>query len=138
MNKSDLQVISKMRLKEAKTLLKSGHYAGAYYLAGYSIECAIKACIAKQIKRYEFPNRDLVNKAWSHDLENLIGIAALTPALQADMKINRNLQLNWAVVKDWNESSRYDINISRSKAEDFYSACFARGDGILSWIKKRW
>lgn len=127
-----------MRREEAETLLKSRHYAGAYYLAGYSIECAIKACIAKQIKRYEFPNKDLVNKAWSHDLENLIGIAGLTTALKAEMKANRTLELNWAIVKDWNESSRYDINISETQVKDFYSACFAGKNSILSWVKERW
>ena len=138
MNRNDLQKISGIRLKEASTLLKSGYYAGAYYLAGYCIECGIKSCIAKQTKRHEFPNKELANKAWSHDLENLIGIAGLTRELQLEMKNNSALQLNWAIVKDWNEASRYDINISKSQAKDFYSACSARTDGILSWVKKRW
>jgi AbiV family abortive infection protein len=127
-----------MRLEDAKTLLVSKQYAGSYYLAGYSIECAIKACIAKQIKLHEFPDRDLVNRAYSHDLEKLIGIAGLATLLQKDMISNKKLELNWAVVKDWNESSRYNIDISVVQAEGFYSACFTRGDGILSWIKKRW
>lgn len=138
MNRKDLQKISRIRLKEASTLLSSGHYAGAYYLAGYCIECAIKACIAKQTRRHEFPNKDLANKAWSHNLESLIGIAGLSQALKSDMKQNGTLELNWAVVKDWNESSRYDINVSASDAKDYYSACSARTDGILYWVKKRW
>jgi HEPN domain-containing protein len=138
LNRRDLQHISKIRREEAITLLKPGHYAGAYYLAGYSIECAIKACIAKQIKCFEFPDKDLANKAWSHDLGNLIGIAGLARLLQADMKVNRNLEINWAIVKDWNESSRYEISITKSQASDYFSACFDKIDGIYYWIKKRW
>lgn len=138
MNRKDLQEISRIRLKEASILLKSGYYAGAYYLAGYCIECAIKSCIAKQIKQHEFPDKNLANRAWIHNLEQLIATAGLSLELHSEMKSNKNLQLNWAIVKDWNEASRYDINISKSQANDFYSACSARLNGIFSWVKKRW
>jgi len=137
-NRNDLQEISGIRVREAKALLEDGHFAGAYYLAGYSIECAIKACIAKQIKRYEFPDRNLANDAWSHNLGNLMKIAGLGIELQASVKTNKNLELNWAVVKDWNESSRYETGITESQASDLCAACFMRGVGILSWVKKRW
>ena len=42
-------------LKRQKALLDGGYPAGAYYLMGYAVECALKACIAKQTKRYDFP-----------------------------------------------------------------------------------
>jgi len=44
-----------MRLKDAEVLLQKGRNEAAYYLAGYAVECALKACIAKQTKRHEFP-----------------------------------------------------------------------------------
>lgn len=138
MNRNDLQEIAKIRVQEAKTLLNAGYFAGAYYLAGYSVECAIKSCIAKQIRRCEFPDKNLANNAWSHDIEKLIKLAGLGVSLDAKMKTNKNLELNWAVVKDWDESSRYDTNISKSQATDLCSACFSRNTGILSWVKKRW
>ena len=47
MDRRDLQALSKARLIEAKALLKLGLTDGACYLAGYTVECAIKACIAK-------------------------------------------------------------------------------------------
>jgi hypothetical protein len=34
MNKSDLEKITDIRVKEAEVLLKNGFYAGAYYLTG--------------------------------------------------------------------------------------------------------
>ncbi len=41
-DRKDLQELSKVRLKEATALLKLGLFDGACYLAGYSVECALK------------------------------------------------------------------------------------------------
>ena len=49
MNRTDLQQPALTRLAEAKALLAAGFPAGAYYLAGYAVECALKACIAKDV-----------------------------------------------------------------------------------------
>ena len=134
MNRDELKEISRLRLKEASTLLKAGHYPGSYYLAGYAVECALKACIAKQTKRYDFPDKEFAKKVWVHDLKQLIKLAEL----EKDMKTNKDIELNWAVVKDWKVDARYAVNISDVTARDFYSACTAKKNGILSWIKKRW
>ena len=138
MNRNELQKISRVRLKEARALLQAGHHPGAYYLAGYSVECALKACIAKQTGRHDFPDKDLASKAWTHDLDTLIKLAGLQRELAKDTKVNRTLDINWATVKDWSVSTRYVVDISRAVARDFYLACTARKYGILSWIKKRW
>ncbi len=50
MNRSDFQRLTRLRLDEAKVLLANERYQGAYYLIGYAVECALKACIAKQTK----------------------------------------------------------------------------------------
>ncbi len=39
----DFQSFSRIRVNEAKALLHLKHYSGAYYLAGYAVECALKA-----------------------------------------------------------------------------------------------
>lgn len=138
MNRQELQELSKIRRKDVSALLKAKQYCGAYYLLGYSIECALKACIAKQTKKYDFPDKDLVTKAYVHNLEQLIKLAGLEKDLEQDTRKNKMLELNWAIVKDWKETSRYNINISRSDAKDLYSACTSRTNGILSWIKTKW
>jgi HEPN domain-containing protein len=56
-DRKDLQELSKVRLKEAKALLDLGMPDGAYYLAGYAVECALKACLAKGTVKYEFPDK---------------------------------------------------------------------------------
>ena len=111
---------------------------GAYYLAGYAVECALKACIAKQTQRHEFPKKSLANRAYTHDLGELLKLSGLEPEFKKEMKKNRALELNWAVVKDWKEQSRYETSVSRADANDLYSACVARKHGILSWIRKKW
>src|SRR5262249_10273775 len=55
MTRADLQQLSRLRRREARVLLDAGHSAGAYYLVGYAVECALKACIARSTRRYDFP-----------------------------------------------------------------------------------
>jgi hypothetical protein len=138
MNRSDLQGVSRLRVKEARLLLDNGYFSGAYYLLGYAIECALKACIAKQIKRYDFPDRKLVNDSYTHDLEKLLSISGLKAELQEETQSNPTLEVNWAIVKDWSEQSRYSTSISETQARDFYSAVTARKNGVLTWLKKWW
>lgn len=138
MNRSDFKQVSQTRVAEASALLNAGHYPGAYYLIGYSIECALKACVAKQVKRHDFPDKKLANEAFVHDLEKLVRVAGLAPAFERDRRANRALDLNWAVVKDWSETSRYELGITEAQARDLYNACTEHKNGILPWIKKRW
>lgn len=70
MNRKDFQVLSKVRLREAKVLLGVGLYDGAYYLAGYAVECGLKACIAKRTLRHDF--RGLTAALEAHVAEDLL------------------------------------------------------------------
>lgn len=137
MNRSQLKKLSNLRVKEAKVLFRAQQYEGAYYLIGYAVECGLKACIAKQFKRHDFPDKRLVEKAHTHKVEALLKLAGLETAFQSDRRNNPTLDLNWAIVKDWSEEERYNDNISINQARDLISACTGRG-GILPWIKRRW
>src|SRR5579862_9634373 len=120
MNRSDFKEIAQIRLRDAKALLKSGNYAGAYYLAGYAIECALKACIAKQTRRYEFPpDRKTVEKLYTHDLVGLAKEAGLYAAIEAEGVLNKSFQENWKTVTSWKEGSRYEKH-TRAEATDLY------------------
>lgn len=138
MNRQELQELSKIRRKEAAALLKAKLYSGAYYLLGYSVECALKACIAKQTKRFDFPNKDLAVKTHVHNLEQLLKFAGLENELNKEIAANKTFEVNWAVVKDWKETSRYLCTIAPTDATDLYMACTSRKNGILSWIKSKW
>ena len=138
MNKSDLEKLVDIRVSEAKVLLEYENYQGAYYLAGYALECAIKACIAKQVQQYDFPSKELAQKSHQHKLTDLLGVAGLKQKLGEKERADVDFQLNWAVAKDWNVESRYECSIESSKANDLYRAITNENSGILAWLKTFW
>ena len=132
MNRLKFQKLAELRLEEAGSLLNSGYYSGAYYLCGYVIECALKACIAKQTKEHDFPPKN-VNKIYTHNLENLIE----NVGLKEDIKKDDILLKNWTLVKDWTEESRYKI-VDKNSARDLFAAVTNENKGILGWLKQHW
>ena len=132
----DFRTLTELRTKEARALLKSRRQQGAYYLAGYAVECALKACIAKQRKRFEFPpKRRNVEKMYSHDLDALLDIAGLGTQLAREIKTNPGFAANWNTVKDWTADSRYKT--SGLDGKDLFDAVTGP-NGVLPWIKLRW
>ena len=138
MNRNDFKLLSNIRLREARILLDNNCFEGAFYLAGYSVECALKACIAKNVRKYDFPDKKTVNDSYSHDLEKLIKTAGLGPIFDAEINANPDFALNWAVVKDWNEETRYLNPISQARANDLFSAITTRNNGVITWLKRFW
>lgn len=135
--RKDLKALAFARLREAKVLLVNEEYSGAYYLAGYVIECALKACIAKQTLRHEFPDKKRTDKSWTHNLEALLGAAELLTSLQAESKSKPRFSANWDVVKDWSETSRYK-NWNQREAEELIRAVSESKHGVLTWLKHHW
>ncbi|HEX9652120.1 MAG TPA: DNA-binding protein [bacterium] len=133
-----LHKLSILRQREAAALLKAEQWSGAYYLIGYAVECALKACVAKQVQRFDFPDKKLAIEAFTHDFEKLVKIAGLEQELQKDLKSSPALELNWAVVKDWSEEARYELGITEPQARNLFTACTIRTNGVLGWIKQRW
>ena len=105
MNRIDFQEISELRLSESKALLAAGFSEGAYYLAGYAVECALKACIARRTQEHDFPEKES-RKYFSHDLQDLMGFAKLDVQLERSLSANPVMKANWIIVKNWSEESR--------------------------------
>jgi hypothetical protein len=105
---------------------------------GYAVECAIKAAIAKQTRRFDFPNKQLAADSYRHDLKSLLQTAGLWTTFDSAIRTNSSLSDNWAVVKDWDVDSRYILSVSEAQARDLFSACTARTHGLLAWLKKYW
>jgi len=138
MNRSDFQVLANVRVKEAKILLDSQCFPGAYYLLGYAVECALKACIAKRTKRFDFPDRRTVIDSYTHDLEILLRVSGLKVEHEMEVNSNPRFNINWTTVKDWSEQARYSTVTSKAEAENLHSAVTARRGGVLTWLKKWW
>lgn len=135
MNRRDFQELARLRLQDAQALLKARRYSGAYYLSGYAVECALKACIAKKTKRHDFsPDRKFLDKIYTHELVKLINSAGLENELAG---ASNPLQTNWATVKDWNEHIRYE-KIGRQKAQDMVDAIADESEGVLAWVRRFW
>ncbi|MBI4201768.1 MAG: DNA-binding protein [Chloroflexi bacterium] len=138
MDRRQLQQLAILRVQEDLALLDSGFYSGAYYLLGYAVECALKACIARNLKRHEFPERRLVSDFYTHDLERLLVAAGLKEDLERSLAVNQRLRANWFIIKAWSEQARYDSTISSGRATDLYDAITERSNGVLTWLKKWW
>ena len=138
MNKTDLQILVEIRVKEATVLLENECYQGAYYLLGYALECAFKACITKQVRENDFPNKQLANASHTHKLSELLGVAGLKQKLSEQENQDENFKLNWAVAKDWSEAARYDPVIEETKVKDFFEAITNDQSGVLKWLKNWW
>ena len=138
MNRHELQSIAVVRLNEAKHLLSGKHYSGTYYLAGYAIECGLKACVAKNTKEHDFPNKKLANESHTHDLQKLLRLADLETKLTEDVSINPQLGISWNVVKDWSEDSRYRSNCTKQRAQELLDAIADKHAGLFQWLERHW
>ncbi len=137
MNRKDFQTLAATRRREAKLLLDANCFDGAYYLSGYAVELALKACIAKTFMRHAWPDKDFVRTIYTHDVSILVKKAGLEPALDREIKTNPAFGFNWSTVKVWNEHSRYEY-WSKLDANDLYRAVASRKNGILPWVRQHW
>ncbi|OGG15381.1 DNA-binding protein [Candidatus Gottesmanbacteria bacterium RIFCSPHIGHO2_02_FULL_39_11] len=138
MNRLLFKKLSTIRLKEAQILLKKGHYSGAYYISGYVIECALKACIARKTRKGDFPlDRKSLDNIYTHELEKLIKGAGLEIKLNNQIKADKTFDTYWGVAKDWSENARYEQH-QRKKAEDMILSITDSRKGVLQWIQKYW
>jgi len=134
-NRKDLQALANLRLREAQALFKAREFSGAYYLAGYAVECALKACIAKQVKRHDFPDKKSMNDAHTHDLEKLSGLANLESSRLALAQANENFRKNWDIITSWSEASRYKT-FDKLTCRIFLDAIMEEQHGVMPWIKQ--
>ena len=135
-NRADFKKLALTRLDDAKLLLKNRRHSAAYYVAGYVVECALKACLAKRARRHEFPPKpDVVrNFYYTHDLQDLAEASGLLEYLE---KGRSNLVTYWTTVKDWTGASRYDPRVGK-RAKDFLLAIEDPAEGVLQCIKHYW
>jgi hypothetical protein len=139
LNRTDLQQLSQDRLLDAEALIAASRWSGAYYLAGYAIECALKAAVLQYVERTGiiFEDKKSAEKCWTHDIEVLVKMADLEVPRGKAIRTNTQLGTNWLLAKDWNELSRYR-NSTQAQAESMYNAISDPTNGVLQWIKLYW
>ena len=137
MNRADFQILAGIRLRESKELLAAGCPDGSYYLAGYAVECALKACIAKRTREHDFPEKELVIKSHTHDIGKLLQLADLRIELDSAMQANPTMRAGLDTIQDWSEASRYERKADQ-EALDLIQAIEDSTGGLLPWIMLHW
>jgi HEPN domain-containing protein len=135
-DQATFQQLAELRLAEAKLLFASGLPSGAYYLAGYAVECALKSIIATGFRANEIPDKFLVNSVYTHNLKELLNLAGLRSRLDEDMSRNPDLKASWTTVSKWSEHARYETSTSDAAAT-MLEAVGAADKGLLPWLQKR-
>ncbi len=137
LTKADLQKLAAIRLDDALHLLQTNRASSAYYLSGYAVELALKACIATLIQPNVIPDKAFINAIYTHKLETLLSIAGLLPQLQADTKADAQFAAYWAIATKWTEESRYEFWDPISAAT-MLQAVNDPVHGVFQWVKKHW
>ena len=139
MNRSEWQQLSAERIDDARTLLAARRWPAAYYLAGYSLECALKSCVLGYIERTGiiFEDKKYSEKCWTHDIEVLVRLAGLAVARDQAAGANIAFSQKWTVAKDWTEESRYFMP-TQLQAEELFDALTDQTNGVLPWVRNYW
>jgi hypothetical protein len=138
MNRTDFQNLALIRLTEAQALLASGNPSGAYYLAGYAVECALKACIAKETREHDFaPRPETVRDMYTHDVAKLVKVVGLKGALDSRSAAEPVFDRLWSIVSSWSEQARY-ATFTQAEADDLIDAINDPVHGVLSWLQQYW
>jgi hypothetical protein len=139
-NRLQWQQLAERWLIDAKNLLDGHRGSAAYYLAGYAVECGLKACVLVRVAATPeviFETKKFSENCWTHSVQELVKHAGLESTRALDAAANRSLGKNWLVVKDWNENSRYQTT-SHQKAKKLYSAVVDHPNGVMPWIRGHW
>jgi hypothetical protein len=125
---------------DAEHLLTDHRWSAAYYLAGYAVECGLKACVLVSVASTPeliFEDKKFSEKCWTHSVLDLVKMANLEGPRASDAAANPALGKNWLIVKDWSEKARYRTT-SHQRAKKLYDAITDKVNGVMPWIRVRW
>lgn len=140
MDRTEFQSLSDERMLDTEHLLAGGRWSAAYYLVGYAVECALKACIVRYLENKPgaiFDDRRFLDKCWTHEMQLLLAAADLTDDYNVSVSSNPALRRNWEILSMWKEKARYAAT-SEAKARELFDAVAEPTNGVLQWIKSRW
>jgi hypothetical protein len=136
-NRTDLQNLAEERLGDGELLLAHGRYGAAYYIAGYAVECGLKACIAKLTRAEDFYDKTLARNIFKHDLVDLANYARLSAVFAQTGTNDPVFAANWARVNLWTEESRYETH-TQQEAEQLIAAVRDPAHGVMQCIRQYW
>jgi hypothetical protein len=139
LNRIELRQLADDRVLDARSLLDASRWSGAYYMAGYAMECGLKACVLAFVEKTGqiFHDKKFSEKCFTHKLIELIDLSGLKKEHEYLLKTNTTFQLYWGAAKDWSEAARYQQKTEK-EARDLNEAITNDPDGVLRWIRTNW
>jgi HEPN domain-containing protein len=118
------------RFLEAETLLRNGHTTGAVYLAGYAVECALKAALLSAVRAADHARWvERFRKEIKHDL---VWLRTELRAKHAVLPDRINVRFI-TVRSNWSTDMRYTPGVRREQdARDFLVSAAE----IVKWCKE--
>ena len=144
MTRAGFQQLAATRAADAAALLAASRWSGAYYLAGYAVECGLKACVMKRVGAEEGgmlfdPDQGGFQRqhCLTHNFQHLFAGADLWDQFCTEVAARRGLRDRWAIASQWTEAARY-LRKTQPEAEAMYDAVTDPADGLLPWIQRFW
>ena len=136
-----------LRLEEAEILVRNNKPDGAFYLAGYSVELALKAKIAERLgisslfadrllETEKFPEPDGLRRlVKTHNVGLLLVLSGLRPAYIQAKATSRTFAKFDQLLLSWSEQLRYRLpgQVSTQDVQDFIHF-LGNQNGLLQWI----
>lgn len=140
--RAEWQQLAEDRILDAQAHLVPGvgRWSAAYYLLGYAVECGLKSCVLARVIAHPdivYKDKKFSNDAWTHDLKELLRVAAIKADRDAEAAVNPAFYHHWQVVNGWTEQSRY-LQKTQAEAERLYLAVTDPINGVMQWIRRRW
>lgn len=148
--RTDFQDVAQLRITEAQTLLDHHLPDGAFYLAGYAVECALKAAICKTLGIDDFfePNTakthsakvqdDVLQKFKTHDYGTLLALSGLYYTLEAATVADISLGDAWTVIRRLTRTEQYRYETVLRKEPGDVKSFVDSIHIFLQWIKTYW
>ncbi|MDR3493049.1 MAG: hypothetical protein P4L82_00460 [Ancalomicrobiaceae bacterium] len=132
-----LHDLAEAKLADAQLLFANQRFSNAYYLFGYSVEIALKACVAKHFVADALPDKTLAQKIFTHRFPELVGLAGLTVHLDTTMKADGVFKSHWLAVNGWSEEARY-ASFDEIECKTMKYAILDPDHGVMRWLKQYW
>ncbi len=146
---STLQKLAHQRLADAAVLVATDQPDTAFYLAGYAIECALKAAVCRTLDQDDFYQSDRTNKGnryvqdrvfrefKTHNYSDLLVLSGLSTKFERACLDDLQIDSAWSFIEQtrWSEQSRYELG---TKTIDIASAFTNAVELIVLWISKHW
>ncbi|MGD2111113.1 MAG: HEPN domain-containing protein [Phycisphaerae bacterium] len=133
--RDELSEIAASRYAEAERLFAEGHFAGAMFLAGSSLECYLKLAICVTLRLDGLPKIFKI-----HDFEELFLYSGFDNELKAD-RVRK--QAYDEVRQEWGKDGRATLlyaspeEFDRQRAEQFLRNLHDPECGVIPWLKTR-